>query len=102
MVNRINSLRNYHLYGKPGNSGQSSNGTVHPGGDFPENKYYISRYYIFPVFTDTTDRARLHLERERKIYRYFVNGKQNTSAISPKFFHRNCRTNGKHSLFEVQ
>ena len=81
MVNRINSLRNYHLYGKPGNSGQSSNGTVHSGGDFPENKYYISRYYIFPVFTDTTDRARLHLERERKIYRYFVNGKQNTSTI---------------------
>ena len=81
MVNRINSLRNYHLYGKPGNSGQSSNGTVHPGGDFPENKYYISRYYIFPVFTDTTDRARLDLERERKIYRYFVNGKQNTSTI---------------------
>ena len=67
MVNRINSLRNYHLYEKPGNSGESSNGTVHHGGNFPENKYYISRYYLFPVYTDTTDRARLHLERERKI-----------------------------------
>ena len=56
---------------------------------------------FFPFLT-TRPTARLHLERERKIYRYFVNGKQNTSTIWPKFFHRNCRTNGKHSLFEVQ
>ena len=55
MVNRTNSLRNHHLYGKPGNSGENSNGTVYPGGNFPENKYYISRYYLFPVFTDTTE-----------------------------------------------
>ena len=26
----------YHLYGKPGNSGQNLNGTVHPGRNFPE------------------------------------------------------------------
>ena len=26
----------YHLYGKPKNSGENSNGTVHPGGNFPE------------------------------------------------------------------
>ena len=26
----------YHLYGKPGNFGENSNETVHPGGDFPE------------------------------------------------------------------
>ena len=28
----------YHLHGKPGNSGENSNGTVHPGGNFPEKK----------------------------------------------------------------
>ena len=28
----------YHLNGKPGNTGQNSNGTVHPGGNFPEKK----------------------------------------------------------------
>ena len=95
MVNCIKSLRNYHLYGKPGNSGQSSNGTVHPGGDFPENKYYISRYYIFPVFTDTTDRARLHLERERKIYRYFVNG---TTQSRSSFL---CQTKYQYHLTEI-
>ena len=25
------------MYGKPGNSGENSNGTAHPGGNFPEN-----------------------------------------------------------------
>ena len=28
----------YHLYEKPENSGENSNGTVHPGGNFPEKK----------------------------------------------------------------
>ena len=28
------TLSAYHLYGKPGNSGENSNGTVHPGGNF--------------------------------------------------------------------
>ena len=28
----------YHLYGKHGNSKENSNGTVHPGGKFPEKK----------------------------------------------------------------
>ena len=28
----------YHLYGKPGNSRENSNGTVHPGGNYPEKK----------------------------------------------------------------
>ena len=27
-------VRAYHLYGKPGNSGENSNGTVHSGGMF--------------------------------------------------------------------
>ena len=41
----------YHLYGKPENSGENSNGTVHPGGNYPEKKEYLSRYYLFPVLT---------------------------------------------------
>ena len=28
----------YHLYGKPGNSGENSNGTVHSGGMFSEKR----------------------------------------------------------------
>ena len=28
----------YHLYGKPENYGENSNGTVHFGGNFPEKK----------------------------------------------------------------
>ena len=28
----------YHFYGKPGNSGENSNGTVHPGGNFLEKR----------------------------------------------------------------
>ena len=41
----------YHLYGKPGNSGENSNGTVHPGGNFPRKKVIpfevlpFSRFY---------------------------------------------------------
>ena len=29
------------MYGKPGNSGENSNRTVHPGGNFPEKKRRI-------------------------------------------------------------
>ena len=42
-----NTLSAYHLYRKPGNSGENSNGTVHRGGNFPEKKWYFSRYYAF-------------------------------------------------------
>ena len=45
----------YHLYGKPGNSAENSNGTVHPGGNFPEKKEYHSKYYLFSVFPETTE-----------------------------------------------
>ena len=31
-------LSAYHLYGKPGNSGENSNGTVHSGGMFSEKR----------------------------------------------------------------
>ena len=36
----------------PPNSGENSNGTDHPGGNFPEKKYYLSRYSLF---TETTE-----------------------------------------------
>ena len=47
----------YHLYGKPGNSLENSNEMVYPGGNFPEKKKYLSRYYVylFFVFTETTE-----------------------------------------------
>ena len=45
----------YHLYEKPGNSGENSNGIVHPGGNFSGKKQYLSRYYLFRVFTETTE-----------------------------------------------
>ena len=44
----------YHLYGKPGNSGENSNGTVHPGGIFQNKSNTVSMYYLFPVFTEMT------------------------------------------------
>ena len=36
MISEIMSA--YHLYGKPRNFVENSNGTVHPGGNFPEKK----------------------------------------------------------------
>ena len=36
----------YHLYGKPGNSGENSNGTVHPFSG--KNSNIFRRYYLFP------------------------------------------------------
>ena len=67
----------------------------------------LSRYYLFTLFTETTEifcticldyhcQASDQVERKRKIYRYFVNGttqsrsvfcaKKNTSTIWEKFF----------------
>ena len=42
----------YHLYGKPGNSGENSNGTVHSGGMFSEKRSYLSRYSFFSLFPE--------------------------------------------------
>ena len=38
----------YHLYGKPGNSGENSNRTVHSGGNFPEKYYTFRGFDRFP------------------------------------------------------
>ena len=95
----------YHLYGKPENSGENSNGKVHPGGNFPEKSNTFRGITFFPFlpkrpkfsvpFVWITS-ARLHVERKWKIYRYFVNGttqscscfrcQKNTSTVWRKFF----------------
>ena len=38
----------YQLYGKPGNSGKNSNGTAHPGGNFPEKSNTFRGTTFFP------------------------------------------------------
>ena len=45
----------YHLYGKPGNSEENSNGTVHFGGSFPEKKVIPFELLPFPVLTETIE-----------------------------------------------
>ena len=42
-------LSPYYLYGKPGESGENSNGTVHPGRNFPEKKVIPFEVLPFPV-----------------------------------------------------
>ena len=60
----------YHLYRKHGNSGENSNGTVYPGGNFPgkNNTFFPflpkqQEYYV-PFVCITS--ARLQVERKRK------------------------------------
>ena len=59
MISEIMSA--YHLHGKPRNSVENSNGTVHPGGNFPEKKEYFSRHNLFLIFTETTEIFLYHL-----------------------------------------
>ena len=71
------------MYGKPGNSGENLNGTVHSGGNFPKKSNTFRGITVFPFlpkrpkfsvpFVCITS-ARLHVARKRKIYRCFVNG----------------------------
>ena len=102
MKSKGKTWRAYHiLYGKHGNSKENSNGMVHPDGDFPEKSDTFRG--ILPFFPFLPKRpkfsvpfvwitsARLHVQRKRKLYRYFVNGttqsrfvfgaKKNTSTI---------------------
>ena len=63
--------------------------------------------FSVPFFFIWITSARLHVERKRKIYRYFVNGTtQSRSCFRcqkkyqyhlTEIFHRNFRTNGKRS-----
>ena len=103
----------YHLYGKPENSGENSNGTVHPGGNYPEKKEYLSRYYFFPVLTKRPKfsvpfvwitSARLHVERKKNlpVFCKWYNSIPFLLSVPEKYqyhmteiFHWNVRTNGK-------
>ena len=38
----------YHLYGKPGNTGENSNGMVYPGGNFPKKSNTFRGITCFP------------------------------------------------------
>ena len=68
------------MYRKPGNSGENSNGTVHPGGNFPEKRntfrgitffpFLPKRLKFFVPFVWLTS-ARLPLEAEGEKWRSF-------------------------------
>ena len=53
----------YHLYGKPGNSGENSNGTVYPGGNFPGKK--IIPFEVLPF-------SRFCRNNRNILYHFFV------------------------------
>ena len=57
------SLSAYHLYGKPGNSGENSNGTAHSGGNFPEKKVIPFEVFPFPRFYRNDRNFLYHLFR---------------------------------------
>ena len=67
------TLNAYHLYGKPGNSGENSNGTVHPGGNFRKKSD------TFRGITNDTNQSRSCF-RCQEIYQYHLT----------EIFHRNC------------
>ena len=95
---------------------ENSNGTVHPGGSFPVKSNTFCGITFFPFlprrrrfsvpFVRITS-ARLHVEKKRKIYCYFVNGTTQSRScfryqkkpvpFDGKSVHRNFRTNGKRS-----
>ena len=54
-------LSAYHLYGKPGESGENSNGTVHPGRNFPEKKSNTFRGITFSRFYQNDRNFLYHL-----------------------------------------
>ena len=43
------TLSAFHLYGKPGNSGENSNGVVHPGGHFSGKGNIFRDVTFFPA-----------------------------------------------------
>ena len=107
---KMKSRSVYHLYGKPGNSGENLNGTVYPsGGNFAFRGItffpFLTKRPKFSVPFVWITSARLYVETKRKISWYFVNGTtQSRSCFQCQkqyqyhltdIFHRNFRTNGK-------
>ena len=107
----------YSLYGKPG---KNSNGTVHPVEIFWKKSNTSRGITVYPFlpkrpkfsvpFVWITS-TWFHVERKRKIYRYFVNGTtQSRSCFRcqkkyqyhlTEIFHRNFRTNCKRSKTQI-
>ena len=105
------------MYGKSGNSGENSNGSVHPGGNFPAKKqYHLSRYYLCPVLTETTEifciicldyQCQASCREKVKnapVFCKWYNSIPLLFSVPKKFqyhltgnSHRNFRTNGKRS-----
>ena len=64
------------MYGKLGNSGENSNGAVHPGGKFPKKSNGFRGITVVPFLPKRPKFlvpfvwiSRLHVERKRKIDR---------------------------------
>ena len=105
------------LNGKPGNSGENSNVTderfipvqifkkkVIPFEILPFSRFFPKRRNFSVAFGLITS-ARLHVERKRKFYWYFVSGTTQSRSCFRcqkkyqyhliEIFHRNFQTNGK-------
>ena len=99
----------YHSYGKPGNSGENSSGTVHPSGNFWKKgntffPFLLKRPQFFVPFILITS-TRLPVQRKRKLYRYFVNGTTQSRSCfrcPEKYQYRNFRANSKRSFSNVK
>ena len=92
--------RAYHLYGKSGNSGRIQmepfipveflRKNVTPSKVLPFSRFYRSdRFCTICLFT----RARLPLERKRKIYQYFVHGTALCREQKEKKYHSHLMGN---------
>ena len=114
----------YHLYGKPGNSGENSDETIHPGEDFSGKKVIpyevlpFSRFYRYDqnIWYHLSGQCLACLEAESDLFqprptRYlvFCNGTTLTHSSFRKgfqvqyhlseTFYRNFLTNGKRSSY---
>ena len=102
----------YHLYGKPGNSWENSNGTGHPGGNFtgkkvipfevlPSSRFYRNDrnflYHLFgllvPVF--------MSKESEKFTGISCFRCPPKNQYHMTEIFHRNSRANGKRSRVQL-
>ena len=107
----------YHLYGKPGISGENSNGTVHPGGNFPEesNTFRGITFFSFlpkrPKLNFCTicldyqcQASRREKVKNLPVFCKWYNSIPSLFSVPKKYqyhwteiFHRNFRKNGKRS-----
>ena len=55
----------YHLYGKPGNSGENLNETVYPAGNFPQKiyRYFVKWYNSIPFLFSVPKKYQYHLTK---------------------------------------